>query len=57
MRFFFLVAVLLNLGLLAYGQGVFGPVPSAQGLEQRLLSERNEQLVVVGEPVAQIRVP
>ena len=57
MRFFFLVAVLLNLGVLAYGQGVFGPVPSAQGLEQRLLSERNEQLVVVGEPVAQIRVP
>lgn len=57
MRFLFLAAVLLNLALLAYGQGLFGPAPSVQGREQRVLTERNEQLVVVGEPVAQVRVP
>ena len=50
MRVLFLVIVLANLGVLAFGQGFFGPAPAEQGRESRLLSERNQFSVQLGEP-------
>ncbi|AEC21793.1 hypothetical protein PT7_3253 [Pusillimonas sp. T7-7] len=52
MRVLFLVVLLANLGVLAFGQGFFGPTPIEQGREARLLSERNQQAVQLGEPRA-----
>lgn len=52
MRVLFLVVVLANLGVLALGQGFFGPAPIEQGREARHLSERNQQAVQLGEPRA-----
>lgn len=50
MRVLFLVVVLANLGVLALGQGMFGTPPNEQGREARILSERNQQAVQLGEP-------
>lgn len=57
MRFVFVLVVLVNLGLLAWGQGFFGVPPAEQGRELRLLSERNEQAVVIGRAATQLRTP
>ncbi|MGB6105318.1 MAG: hypothetical protein WBF88_15865 [Pusillimonas sp.] len=52
MRTLFLIVLLANLGLLAFGQGFFGPPPSEQGREPRMLSERNQQAALLGTPKA-----
>lgn len=57
MRFVFVLVVLVNLGLLGWGQGFFGVPPAEQGRELRLLSERNEQAVVIGQAATQLRTP
>ncbi|MFA5665113.1 hypothetical protein [Castellaniella sp.] len=48
MRFLLTLALIANLGLLAYGQGVFGPAPIDQGRNPRPLSQRNQQALTVG---------
>lgn len=50
MRTLFLIVVLANLALLAFGQGLLGAMPSEQGREPRMLSERNQQTILLGEP-------
>ena len=48
MRFLFLLVLLANIGVLAYGQGFMGPPPSEEGRTPRLLSERNQHVVQFG---------
>lgn len=43
MRFVFLLVLALNLGVFAFGQGLFGPPPSERGRDARILAERNAQ--------------
>lgn len=50
MRFIFLLIVIANVVLLAYGQGFFGTPPAEQGREPHHLNERNQQAVIPGEP-------
>lgn len=50
MRFLFLLVLLANVAVLAYGQGFMGPPPSESGRTPRLLSERNQHVVQFGEP-------
>ena len=52
MRVLFLVIVLANLGVLAFGQGFFGPAPAEEGREARHLSERNQHTIQLGQPSA-----
>ncbi len=52
MRFLFLIVFMANVAMLAYGQGFFGTPPSEQGREPRQLSERNQQAITVGAPLA-----
>lgn len=59
MRFLFLLLLLANVAVLAYGQGFMGPPPSEEGRTPRLLSERNQHVVQFGTPelVNQVRRP
>jgi len=59
MRFLFLLVLLANVAVLAYGQGFMGPPPSEQGRTPRLLSERNQHVVQFGEAklVQPLRTP
>jgi hypothetical protein len=57
MRLLFVFVLLLNLGLLAWGQGFAGARPVDQGRESRMLLERNEQAVGLGQPVVHLRQP
>lgn len=57
MRLLFVFVLLLNLGLLAWGQGFVGARPVDQGRESRMLLERNEQAVGLGQPVTRLRQP
>lgn len=57
MKLLLVFAVLLNLGVLAYGQGLFGPAPVNQGLYARLPAELSQQLVVLGTPEARMTTP
>lgn len=50
MRFLFFLVLLANVAVLAYGQGFMGPPPSENGRTPRLLSERNQHVVKLGEP-------
>ncbi|TEA77855.1 hypothetical protein [Allopusillimonas ginsengisoli] len=50
MRSLFLIILLANLGILAFGQGFFGPPPSEQGREPRQLSERHQNAIALGVP-------
>ena len=52
LRTLWLSRFLANLALLAFGQGLLGPLPSDQGREARMLSERNQQVIQLGEPQA-----
>lgn len=52
MRFLFVLIVIINLGLLAYGQGFFGTPPAEQGRAGQVLVQRNAHLVVPGAPPA-----
>ncbi|MFA5520546.1 MAG: hypothetical protein WCY98_03025 [Castellaniella sp.] len=52
MRFLFVLIVIINLGLLAYGQGFFGTPPAEQGRASQVLVQRNAHLVVPGAPLA-----
>jgi hypothetical protein len=51
MRFLLTLAVIANLALLAYGQGFFGPPPAEQGRTPRPLSQRNQQVLILGAPI------
>ncbi|OWT53969.1 hypothetical protein [Candidimonas nitroreducens] len=52
MRLLFFLIVLLNIVVLAYGQGFFGTPPSEQGREPRMLMmQRNPQAVTLGAPL------
>ena len=51
MRFLLTLAVIANLALLAYGQGFFGPPPAGQGRTPRPLSQRNQQVLILGAPI------
>ena len=52
MRLLFFLIVLLNIVVLAYGQGFFGPPPSEQGREPRMLMmQRNPEAVTLGSPL------
>ena len=51
MRFLLTLAVIANLALLAYGQGFFGPPPAEQGRTPRPLSQRNQQVLILGAPL------
>ena len=49
-RFLFLLIVVLNLALFAFGQGVFGQPPSNEGRSTRVMFERNAEALELGEP-------
>ena len=51
MRFLFLLVVVLNVGLFAYGRGYFGVPPSETGQVPAQRSELNAQSVTLGTPV------
>jgi hypothetical protein len=51
MRFLFLLILVANVVLLAYGQGFFGTPPSELGREPRQLSERNQKAIILGDPL------
>jgi len=44
-RFLFLLLLTLNLGLVAFGQGLFGAVPSDRGRDAVVLVERNVHML------------
>jgi len=44
-RFVFLFLLVLNLGLVAFGQGLFGTVPSDRGRDAVVLAQRNVQML------------
>lgn len=48
MRAIFLLVVILNLAVLAYGMGFFGTPPAEQGRDPRMLMQRNQHAVVPG---------
>lgn len=50
MRVVFFTALIVNIALLAWGQGFFGTPPSEQGREPRFLNERNQQAITIGSP-------
>lgn len=50
MRIVFLIVLVANVILLAYGQGFFGTPPSEQGRMHSILDQRNEQAVIPGAP-------
>ncbi len=51
MRFIFMLIVVINVALLAYGQGFFGTPPAEQGRVSQVLMQRNAHLVVPGAPL------
>ena len=55
MRSLFLILLLANLAVAAYGEGMFGPPPSEQGRESRRLSERQQHSIAIGEPLPVIQ--
>ncbi|WP_199748500.1 hypothetical protein [Candidimonas sp. SYP-B2681] len=52
MRFIFLLVVLANVAVLAYGQGFFGTPPSERGRDPRQLSERNQHAITLNAPLS-----
>ncbi|HRL22284.1 hypothetical protein [Alcaligenes sp. SDU_A2] len=50
MRLLFIVIVLVNIAVLAFGQGFFGTPPSELGREPRQFSQRNQDAVKLGAP-------
>jgi len=42
-RFLFLLLLALNLGLYAFGEGLFGTPPAERGRDAQVLPERNAQ--------------
>lgn len=57
MKLLFVFVLLLNVGLLGWSQGFFGTPPADQGREFRMLLERNEQAVVLGQATTRISQP
>ncbi|HEY9571719.1 MAG TPA: hypothetical protein VIR76_01200 [Pusillimonas sp.] len=55
MRSLFLIVLLANLALLAFGLGFFGTPPSENGRERRQLSERHQQTIELGTPTSIIQ--
>ena len=52
MRLLFFLIVLVNIIVLAYGQGFFGAPPSEVGREPRMLMmQRNPEAVTLGAPL------
>jgi len=54
-RFLFLLLLALNLGLYAFGEGLFGTPPAERGRDAQVLPERNTQALSL-EP-AQMDAP
>ncbi len=50
MRYLFLLLVLANVAVFAFGQGLFGLPPSDAGREPRPLAQRNQHLVELSPP-------
>lgn len=50
MRLLFILILLANVAILAFGQGFFGTPPSEQGREPRQFSQRNQDAVKLGAP-------
>lgn len=57
MRALFLLVLLANLALLAFGQGFFGPPPSEVGRDPRMLNERNQQAITLSAAQSDIQRP
>jgi len=45
MRLLFLFLLLVNLGFFAFGQGLFGPMPSDRGRDAVVLAQRNAHML------------
>lgn len=50
MRLLFILILLANVVILAFGQGFFGTPPSEQGREPRQFSQRNQDAIQLGAP-------
>lgn len=50
MRLLFILILVANVALLAFGQGFFGTPPSEQGREPRQFSQRNQDSIQLGAP-------
>lgn len=51
MRIIFLIVLIANVVLLAYGQGFFGIPPAEQGRTPlAVVDQRNEHAIIPGEP-------
>jgi hypothetical protein len=51
MRFVFILALIINVALLAFDQGFFGVSPSERGREVRPFAQRNQQAIDLGRPL------
>jgi hypothetical protein len=51
MRFLFLLVLVANVALLAYGQGFFGVPPNEQGRQPRTLQENHQAAISLGTPL------
>lgn len=52
MRLLFLLILVANVALLAYGQGFFGPPPSERGRAPRPFQQSHQADIIVGAPQA-----
>lgn len=50
MRLLFILILVANVALLAFGQGFFGTPPSEQGREPRQFAQRNQDAIQLGTP-------
>lgn len=50
MRFIFLLVVVANIMVLAWGQGFFGIAPADSGREPQVLNQRNQHAIIPGIP-------
>ncbi|TAM90744.1 MAG: hypothetical protein EPN41_00865 [Candidimonas sp.] len=55
MRLFFLLILIANIALLAYGQGFFGPPPSESGRTPQPFQQSHQTAVTLGAPRATIQ--
>jgi hypothetical protein len=55
MRLLFLLILVANVAMLAYGQGFFGPPPSERGRTPRTFQQSHQADVTVGTPKATVQ--
>lgn len=51
MRFLFLLILLANVALFAYGQGIFGSPPSERGRNPRPLQQDHQTAITLAPPL------